>query len=804
MVPSPESRKSKYQTQFQPLMSRCKDMVLVYVSALLTELFANTDKALMSFAQKAENDLMQNRFFEAISLIRNRHGLVEHEFRVQLSAGFDNFWARKPDSDPFSDLSSDIELELVDDDSMDQTTAIENMVSKATIGHRSQLYALSQRLAVINGGEAIEKNRTPASPQHLVDAFASAIDSLNLESNIKLIVLALFNKYVLKQLGSLYEDFNNTLKDAGVLPHLRPTIRNPQAAGQRGGKADKFAQQTEDQNAATAEQDLGEELFDSIVGLLASRRSSSPHRHPAARQGSGSGSAGRVSGTSRHSGGGQLPTTANLVSALNDIQPATRSDYLPDASTDAPFIPNIELDEQFLTRIKQTLIEERNKLYSQIDTDQLDTVDEDTIDLVGMLFEYMLNDPVLPAVAKALISHLHTPYLKVAIIDRHLLTDSNHDARQLLDCLVEAGSHWIDEHNLKRGIYPDMQSVVDHVLKEFSDNIKLFSDLLTNFKARMDDFRRKTEVLEKRAQDSARGREKLNDARQRAGQEMKARTFGASLPQVARDFLVQTWTDKLIFILLRHPDGEMSEDWKDALHVADELAWVFEEKKTQDERRELEKTLPYLRNTIEEGLESLGGYHQEKSRALFELLANAESAMSAGSSAVSEPKSVSTPKAAAAKPFQTTYPEPPVPVSEPTESKEQISDDLLKMMDKLRKTEFGTWFDLSSGPNDVKRVKLSWLSPLTSSCMFVDRAGVQTAIKPLRKLAQEIMDGKSKILEESNDPFVERTLHAIRRMLQRSLKATEAIAEDITNDNETGEDAWSKIPGSSYRDPVDG
>ncbi|MBL3618054.1 MAG: DUF1631 family protein, partial [gamma proteobacterium endosymbiont of Lamellibrachia anaximandri] len=506
-MPSPESRKSKYQTQFQPLMSRCKDMVLVYVSALLTELFANTDKALMSFAQKAENDLMQNRFFEAISLIRNRHGLVEHEFREQLSAGFDNFWARKPDSDPFSDLSSDIELELVDDDSMDQTTAIENMVSKATIGHRSQLYALSQRLAVINGGEAIEKNRTPACPQHLVDAFANAIDSLSLESNIKLIVLALFNKYVLKQLGSLYEDFNNNLKDAGVLPHLRPTIRNPQAAGQHGGKADRSAQQTEDQNAVTSEQDLGEELFDSIIGLLASRRGTSPQRHSAAPQESGS--ADRVSGASGRSGGGQLPTTANLVSALNDIQPATRSDYLPDASTEAPFIPNIELDEQFLTRIKQTLIEERNKLYSQIDTDQLDTVDEDTIDLVGMLFEYMLNDPVLPAVAKALICHLHTPYLKVAIIDRHLLTDSNHDARQLLDCMVEAGSHWIDEHNLKRGIYPDMQAVVDRVLKEFSDDIKLFSDLLTNFKARMDDFRRKTEVLEKRAQDSAKGREKL-------------------------------------------------------------------------------------------------------------------------------------------------------------------------------------------------------------------------------------------------------------------------------------------------------
>ncbi len=109
------------------------------------------------------------------------------------------------------------------------------------------------------------------------------------------------------------------------------------------------------------------------------------------------------------------------------------------------------------------------------------------------------------------------------------------------------------------------------------------------------------------------------------------------------------------------------------------------------------------------------------------------------------------------------------------------------MMDKLRNIQFGTWFEIASGPKgEPQKVKLSWLSPLTSSCMFVDRAGVQTAIKPLRTLAQEIISGESKILEDSNDPFVERTLQAIRRMLQRSLKTTDAIADDILNTQEPG------------------
>ncbi len=73
----------------------------------------------------------------------------------------------------------------------------------------------------------------------------------------------------------------------------------------------------------------------------------------------------------------------------------------------------------------------------------------------------MLNDPVLPNAAKALLSHLHTPYLKVALIDRRLLEDSGHPARRLLDEMVEAGSLLIDEASPTKGIFPVMQQTVE-------------------------------------------------------------------------------------------------------------------------------------------------------------------------------------------------------------------------------------------------------------------------------------------------------------------------------------------------------
>ncbi|MCU7935508.1 MAG: DUF1631 domain-containing protein [Candidatus Thiodiazotropha sp. (ex Dulcina madagascariensis)] len=773
---STRDRKNKYQSQFQPLLNRCRDTVIVYINALLTELFNNSDKALTSFAQKAETNEVQNRFFEAMAMIRNRHGLVEHEFRELVNEGFDKFWRDQPEINGFSSPEEeDTELELVDHESMDVSTALENMISKTVGHHRSQLYALGQRLSVVSGGRSVKHKQIPSGPHHLAHAFNEAIDALGLESHIKVIILVLFDKYVLKQLGSIYDDFNNSLKEAGVLPHLRPSIQKSPEARERSRAEEEEALEGVSEQT---QEELGEELFGSILDMMANRRRVSPEKSrvkAAAAQAAG-----------RPVGSAPPATRENLVSALDNIQPVQRSELIPDANAAASVISNIEIDEQFLIRVKHTLAEERHKLYAEVGADRLEAADEDTIDLVGMLFEYMLNDPVLPAVAKALISHLHTPYLKVAIIDRKLLTDSNHEARQLLDALVEAGSHWIDERNLKRGIYPDMQNVIDRVLKEFSDNVSLFGTLLATFKKRMDEFRRKSDILEKRAQDSIKGREKLNIARQRASQEMKARSFSENLPQPVKAFLEQTWVDKLIFVLLRHPDGEMSEDWKEALRIADEIAWTFEPK-DEKEREELEKSLPDLRKSIEDGLASLGGFHQEKSQVLFGLLSSAETASIAAGKAAESTKASKTVVPITDKPPLEAVPGKPITAEsgQTQDGEQQVPEDEEAMMEKLRKIRFGTWFEIrDSQSGELRKVKLSWLSPLTASCMFVDRAGVQTAIKPLRTLAQEILKGESTILEDSSDPFVERTLHAIRRMLQRSLKTTEDIASEIIEDGD--------------------
>ena len=54
----------------------------------------------------------------------------------------------------------------------------------------------------------------------------------------------------------------------------------------------------------------------------------------------------------------------------------------------------------------------------------LEEADEDVINLVAMLFEFMLDDSSVPDAFKALIARLQIPLLKVAVLDKSLLSDN--------------------------------------------------------------------------------------------------------------------------------------------------------------------------------------------------------------------------------------------------------------------------------------------------------------------------------------------------------------------------------------------
>src|SRR5690606_27799687 len=65
-------------------------------------------------------------------------------------------------------------------------------------------------------------------------------------------------------------------------------------------------------------------------------------------------------------------------------------------------------------------------------------VDDEVINLVNMLFEFILQDRNLAAPMKNLISRLQIPIVKVALLDKTFFTKGGHAARRLLNDMATA------------------------------------------------------------------------------------------------------------------------------------------------------------------------------------------------------------------------------------------------------------------------------------------------------------------------------------------------------------------------------
>ena len=86
---------------------------------------------------------------------------------------------------------------------------------------------------------------------------------------------------------------------------------------------------------------------------------------------------------------------------------------------------------------------------------------DNTIDIVAMLFDYILDDKNIPDRMKVIIGRLQIPILKVVLIDKTFFSKKRHPARSLLDTLSRAALGLNDEcDQIADAIYDKADSIV--------------------------------------------------------------------------------------------------------------------------------------------------------------------------------------------------------------------------------------------------------------------------------------------------------------------------------------------------------
>jgi len=641
------------------------------------------------------------------------------------------------------------ELSLVETGDLELSLAAQEIATRSEIRQSLNLLDLGHRFGVLAGQPAIEAECMVLGPAHLLRALCDASSCLDLPAEHRVLFCQAFDRVALSAIGTLYTELNAFFVQHRILRHLRahapvrPRSKSGSVEEQAPANArDRAAQPLPPARISNQGGGAGTdpELFNTLRELLAGRRRASPAPIAAAP------------------GRAYVPSADEVQSVLGRLQGK------PVAAVEAG---SNQIAPSPVTHLRQELLEQLHQFAPPGQRLQLDAEDSDTIDLVGMLFDYIEKSAPANGSTQKLMTQLQVPMLQVALRDKSFFSQGSHPARLLLNAIAETGIHWIDDSDGEADpvLLKKMHLAIERLNAEFDGDLSLIERMLGDLSQHVQTLAHKAEVSERRLVDATKGREKLGLARETASNAIAARVAGAKPGRLLRTMLEQAWTDVLALTLLRH--GEASEAYRKQLQVADHLIAAGEGKGRADQ-----PALATLRQEVERGLGQVGFHHDEIQAVVRHLLAPGEAAP--------EDDQPSQTQIAVRLKSKThlghaSGEEKPLQAAAARRASLQLNPEELQTLEHLQGIPFGTWFEFATNQQgDRVRRKLSWYSTITGRCLFVNPRGARAFERTLEQLAREIVRGQANIAAAEKESLVDRAWSAIVASLRQLTRQTPA------------------------------
>lgn len=696
----------------------------------------NVGDTLIDFASKTESIELQTGFFDAQHILARQRERLLADFRGEL----EQLEAGSGESRP--GVGSET-LSLLERDAYEGSVALETIANNCVQRNQQNFHALSQRVSAVYGGRRFEVDDLPLNPREISSAFEKVTADLEIPSKVRLILFTLFDRYVMRQMDEALSTLNQELAEAGILPTIKYEVKKPAGSGTPPVTADRKPAPDEtparnnhnlpptaeagtaanppqgngfDERAPTAEQTM-----DAITDLISARR----RRQQRAESGTGAPPSPPIP---------SQESRKRALKALNSPQVSQQAAANPAVDVLTDHNNKIVIDKELLLRVRNTLKKQRALINSLMGgSNNIAEREQNAIEVVGMLFEAMLDDQTLPDQLKALLSHLHTPYIKIAISDPNSLSDTQHPARRLLGNMLQLGLRWVDPERLRSGLYPTLQHIVQAII-ESPDSVD-FQELEDELERKAAQLEQAKKVSEKRALDTEKGKTMLSRARETAESATQALLQSHTLPSPVRIFFLTIFTDFMSLLLLRNELDPNHPKCREALHAAVNLienvdhGQVAAAQQSGEKLKQLiEMLLPHYQNKID----------------LF--LGNLEHTIT---SAEREP-------APSEVPTESSAPQA-LPVDEATAA-------------RILEIPPGSWFMLQEDPEEQGlMVKLLWSNPHTHHVLFVDQHGLKRAHLSLDQVASHLDKGILKPVDIKSEGVLGRMLSAIRRRLESTL-----------------------------------
>ncbi len=639
--PARANQRRSVSAESTGVINSCRDIALTRITAALSEAFNKIEDELFALAGKTADRESQNVYLDARKQAREKRSDIEAAFRSEFVRCFEKKVTASGDvagkKQPAGRYDME-QLSLVEDDTLTESIAVNDIAQRFTNKCDEELRALSQRMGFLLSDPELANDANPIAPDTVVQALKFACNQLTAGFQTKLTVLKMVEQHMAQEMLSVYHDINIHLIAKKILPTIRPTFRKAQTQIVRKGLPGSIAEGQEvsaiggrSNNAGAAGPadaagggflptgtmpgNSAAEIFQTLqqlmagglifpVGQLHSQvvqsvaqpgdggQSAQAMRCSAVNSGLDAAKMGNASNTQGTKNTGVTPDA--LIAALTQIQHQRNADLQPVSVLQNP--QNNAAGEVDAANL--SVLREIKAQGVALGSSQVDTM---TIDIVALLFDYVFDDKSIPDTIKALIARLQIPVLKVAILDKAFFSKKNHPVRRLLDRLANASVAFAGEASRDDPLYKKIEIIVDRIHGEFNTDIALFDTMIDEFEAFLQEREAaNAEVVEKSAR-AMHAREKREMARMVAQAEIERLPNVTDLPAPVEAMLRGPWARVLERLYLR--EGGRRARFLEAVETAGQLLWSVEAKINAGQRRDLVAALPVLLRRLQTGLD---------------------------------------------------------------------------------------------------------------------------------------------------------------------------------------------------------
>ncbi len=752
------------------LLAGVRAATLRTLPSVLANVLDRADDALFDFVQKSSSSIEQQEYFDTMRELRRQRSVIEQRYREQIGASFAALGRGQPlvvRCAPKSEAEPTLSLLAADE--LDEQLAAEQLAGALERRHSGPLQLLDKKLAIVSKVDTLGPATNPAGPGHVVNALRVALEGIVPALPPRLVLYKIYERDVQNVLATLYAEINRLLADVSIVDPIAaararrrdmptsPKYPSQYAQPEQSSAPDYGHNQVgsggygggSGAGYAPASQDI-DELLPTLRALLGEYRSARQASEPA-----------------QHARGPMMDVhgTLNTLSRLQGDLPQTVRRAIDDPSASLSML------------LKQEVLRQAEQMGLTGPKSRLDERGEESLELVGMLFDALLGQRNFEPSTRDQMARMVVPYAKASLLDQQMFGMKSHPARRLLNTVAEACDGNRGETSAERELLGRVEGTVDRLVSEFNEDLAIFSELDVELRSFFDQHKQRVELTERRATEAQRGKERLDEARAMANSELASLMGGRNPPPAIEQFLTHYWTHHIAVVALR--DGVDSSRFKLARDAGDQLwtAFLGSENgapRPVDLRDHLVRVLTSSGVTgvsadetvgaIEWVLQALrlGRVEAARSRNLpsVESVATSQSAPSEPVTAAVVAAPAIVPAAAADVGNEVAAVATPqaqdgaavLDVVGGTATLAYDPEDVIK----VKALVVGNWVEFIGADGVPQPAKLSWISPISSRLLFVNRRGMRLCASSAEELAEQMKLGN--LLLRAADSAFERAM----------------------------------------------